>query len=149
VDTALEKSGKRFVSDVASKSILNEIFPSDMDPASFTFRLRSRYSPQDTSVEDLTGTGALALTQVLPSKYDLKRFVNESGQSTMVSFKDDKPLSPIPPGYKEAETIGAAEGGLMTTNMVKYSKKPLLAPRKKVTKPKEKKIASKGLASKK
>lgn len=152
VDTSLERAGKKIVSDTISKSILGEILPTDMDPASFTLRFRSRYSPQDTSVEDLTGTGNVALTSVLPSKYDLKRFVNDAGQSTMISFKDDQPLSPIPPGYKEVETIGAAEGGLIdssNTTMVKYSKKPLLAPRKKVTKPKEKKIASKGLASKK
>jgi hypothetical protein len=98
--------------------------------------------------EDLTGFGKVALTEVAPAKYDLKRFVNSAGQSTMISFKDDEPQAPIPAGYKEAETIGAAEGGLMTTAMVKYSKKPLLAPRKKVQKPNNK-TAKKGLAVKK
>lgn len=149
VDTGLEKAGKKFASDVISKSILGEILPNEgqLPDGFLTLRMRSRYSPTDDMTEDLTGFGKVALTEVAPAKYDLKRFVNAEGQSTMISFKDDQPQAPIPPGYKEAETIGAAEGGLISTNMVKYSKKPLLAPRKKVTKPK--KTASKGLASKK
>jgi hypothetical protein len=148
-DTGLEKTGKKLASDVISKNILDEIMPSSASsPEGFlTFRTRSRYSPTDDMTEDLTGFGKVALTEVAPAKYDLKRFVNAAGQSTMISFKDDEPQAPIPAGYKEAETIGAAEGGLISTTMVKYSKKPLLAPRKKVTKPK--KTASKGLASKK
>ncbi len=150
VDTGLEKAGKKFASDVISKSILGEILPSEgtMPDGLLTLRLRSRYSPTDDMTEDLTGFGNVKLTEVAPAKYDLKRFVNEEGQSTMISFKDDQPQAPIPAGYKEAETIGAAEGGLMTTAMVKYSKKPLLAPRKKVQKPNNK-TAKKGLAVKK
>lgn len=147
-DTGLEKAGKKLVSEAISKSILDEVMPSSEMPEGFlTFRTRSRYSPTDDTIEDLTGTGKVALTEVAPAKYDLKRFVNAEGQSTMISFKDNEPQAPIPSGFKEVETIGAAEGGLISTNMVKYSKKPLLAPRKKVTKPK--KTASKGLASKK
>jgi len=149
-DTGLEKAGKRLVSGEISKSILGELLPSGIDTSTgqLTYRSRSRYSPgEESPVEDITGTNVVGLTQVLPAKYDLKKFVNESGQSTLISFKDDEPLSPIPYGYKEAETIGAAEGGLINSTMVKYSKKPLLAPRKKVTTPK--KTASKGLASKK
>ena len=147
-DTGLEKAGKRLASDVISKSILNEVLPSSDTPQGFlTFRTRSRYSPTDDMTEDLTGFGKVALTEVAPAKYDLKRFVNAEGQSTMIPFKDEEPQAPIPAGYKEVETIGAAEGGLISSTMVKYSKKPLLAPRKKVTKPK--KTASKGLASKK
>ena len=150
VDTGLEKAGKKFASDVISKSILGEILPSEgtMPDGFLTLRMRSRYSPTDDMTEDLTGFGKVALTEVAPAKYDLKRFVNAEGQSTMISFKDDEPQAPIPAGYKEAETIGAAEGGLMTTAMVKYSKKPLLAPRKKVQKPNNK-TAKKGLAVKK
>lgn len=150
LDTGLEKTGKKLASDVVSKSILNEILPplSGTMPEGFlTFRTRSRYSPTDDMTEDLTGFGKVALTEVAPAKYDLKRFVNAEGQSTMIPFKDNEPQAPIPSGYKEVETIGAAEGGLISSTMVKYSKKPLLAPRKKVTKPK--KTASKGLASKK
>jgi len=148
-DTGLEKAGKKLASDVISKSILNEVMPSSAPQDGFlTFRTRSRYSPTDDMTEDLTGFGKVALTEVAPAKYDLKRFVNAAGQSTMISFKDDEPQAPIPAGYKEAETIGAAEGGLMTTAMVKYSKKPLLAPRKKVQKPNNK-TAKKGLAVKK
>jgi len=147
VDTGLEKAGKKFASDVISKSILNEVLPSSDTPQGFlTFRTRSRYSPTDDMTEDLTGFGKVALTEVAPAKYELKRFINAEGQSTMIPFKDDEPQAPIPSGFKEVETIGAAEGGLISTTMVKYSKKPLLAPRKKVTKPK--KTASKGLASK-
>jgi len=149
-DTGLEKAGKRLVSGEISKSILGELLPSGIDTSTgqLTYRSRSRYSPgEESPVEDITGTNVVGLTQVLPAKYDLKKFVNESGQSTLISFKDDEPLSPIPYGYKEVETIGAAEGGLISSTMVKYSKKPLLAPRKKVTTPK--KTASKGLASKK
>ena len=149
VDTGLEKTGKKLVSETISKSILNEVMPSSAPQDGFlTFRTRSRYSPTDDMTEDLTGFGKVALTEVTPAKYDLKRFVNAAGQSTMISFKDDEPQAPIPAGYKEAETIGAAEGGLMTTAMVKYSKKPLLAPRKKVQKPNNK-TAKKGLAVKK
>lgn len=149
VDTGLEKAGKKFASDVISQSILGEILPNQgqLPDGFLTLRMRSRYSPTDDITEDLTGFGKVALTEVAPAKYDLKRFVNAEGQSTMIPFKDDEPQAPIPAGYKEVETIGAAEGGLISTNMVKYSKKPLLAPRKKVTKPK--KTASKGLASKK
>ena len=148
-DTGLEKTGKKLASDVISRNILDEILPSSASsPEGFlTFRTRSRYSPTDYMTEDLTGTGKVALTEVAPAKYDLKRFVNAEGQSTMISFKDNEPQVPIPAGYKEVETLGAAEGGLISSTMVKYSKKPLLAPRKKVTKPK--KTASKGLASKK
>ena len=148
-DTGLEKTGKKLASDVISRNILDEILPSSASsPEGFlTFRTRSRYSPTDDMTEDLTGFGKVALTEVAPAKYDLKRFVNAEGQSTMIPFKDNEPQAPIPSGYKEVETIGAAEGGLISTTMVKYSKKPLLAPRKKVTKPK--KTASKGLASKK
>ncbi len=148
-DTGLEKTGKKLASDVISRNILDEILPSSASsPQGFlTFRTRSRYSPTDDMTEDLTGFGKVALTEVAPAKYDLKRFVNAEGQSTMIPFKDNEPQAPIPSGYKEVETIGAAEGGLISTTMVKYSKKPLLAPRKKVTKPK--KTASKGLASKK
>jgi len=147
-DTGLEKAGKRLASETISKSILNEVMPSSgtMPDGFLTFRTRSRYSPTDDMTEDLTGFGKVALTEVAPAKYDLKRFVNAEGQSTMIPFKDEEPQAPIPAGYKEVETIGAAEGGLISTTMVKYSKKPLLAPRKKVTKPK--KTASKGLASK-
>lgn len=147
-DTGLEKTSKKLASDVISRNILNEIMPpSAPSPEGFlTFRTRSRYSPTDDMTEDLTGFGKVALTEVAPAKYDLKRFVNAEGQSTMIPFKDNEPQAPIPSGYKEVETIGAAEGGLISTTMVKYSKKPLLAPRKKVTKPK--KTASKGLASK-
>jgi hypothetical protein len=149
VDTGLEKAGKKLVSETISQGILGEILPNQgqLPDGFLTLRMRSRYNPTDDMTEDLTGFGKVALTEVAPAKYDLKRFVNAEGQSTMIPFKDDEPQAPIPAGYKEVETIGAAEGGLISTNMVKYSKKPLLAPRKKVTKPK--KTASKGLASKK
>ena len=90
----------------------------------------------------------VALNQVMPSKYELRKYGNDVGNTTLVPFKDNEPQAPIPSGYKEIEVVGAAKGGLMTgqpsTTMVKYSKKPLLAQRKKETK-----TAKKGLASKK
>ena len=100
----------------------------------------------ETDLSSADNTADLA--QVTPSKYELRKFINDAGNSTLVSFKDDKPQTPIPSGYREVETIGAAKGGLIdsqpSTTMVKYSKKPLIAQRKKETK-----IAKKGLASRK
>jgi hypothetical protein len=90
---------------------------------------------------------SLNLTQVQPDKFELRKYANAEGQSTLISFKDDKPQQPIPSGYEPVETIGAAEGGLISTNMVKYSKKPLLAKRKPDV---QKKVTTrKGLAGKK
>ena len=146
----IEKAGKK----IASKAITGEILDSMYTPPPIptTPLVQRRTSPYGTysGEDEVTGSmefdSNVSLASVPQSKYELRKFQNDAGKTTMISFKDDEPQAPIPEGYKEVETIGAAEGGLISTNMVKYSKKPLLAPRKKVTKPK--KTASKGLASK-
>jgi hypothetical protein len=165
VDTDLEKAGKKLASKVISSALLEEIFPMpEYDPnASYGSTTTYRYKRKagDTGIDygntgdgsDLMGTTNVDLTAVTPSQYDLKKFVNATGDSRLIPFKDNKPETPIPAGYTEAETIGKAEGGLIgnsSTTMVKYSNKPLMGPRKTVKKPKEKKAtAGKGLAVRK
>lgn len=150
-ESTFEKEAKKEVSKAITGEILEEIYQPPSPPQVPLVQRRTlptgTYSGEDQVTGPMDFDSNVALTTVSPSKYELRKFQNDAGNTTMVSFKDDEPQTPIPPGYKEVERIGAAEGGLMTTNMVKYSKKPLLAPRKKVTKPK--KTASKGLASKK
>jgi hypothetical protein len=156
---AYEKAGKSIVSKAITSSILEELFPKPTyDPSTYG---RKTGGAGDTGINygntgdgsDLMGTTNVDLTAVNPSQYDLKKFVNAAGDSRLISFKDNKPEAPIPPGYTEAETIGKAEGGLIgnnSTTMVKYSNKPLMGPRKTVKKPKEKKAtAGKGLAVRK
>jgi hypothetical protein len=149
-DNALEKSGKKLAKDVISGSILNDIYGTNNsdseDPMAFlTFRRRGK--TLGTEMFDDAADTSLNLTQVQPDKFELRKYANAEGQSTLISFKDDKPQQPIPSGYEPVETIGAAEGGLISTNMVKYSKKPLLAKRKPDV---QKKVTTrKGLAGKK
>jgi len=158
VDTDLEKAGKKLASKVITSSILDEVFPTPIyDPNMYG----QKRNAGDTGIDygntgdgsDLMGTTNVDLTAVSPSQYDLKKFVNATGDSRLIPFKDNKPEAPIPAGYTEAETIGKAEGGLIgnsSTTMVKYSNKPLMGPRKTVKKPKEKKAtARKGLAVRK
>jgi hypothetical protein len=157
-----EKAAKRIASREISKSILEEIFPTpDYNPSASSITYRYKRNAGDTGIDygntgdgsDLMGTTNVDLTAVNPSQYDLKKFVNATGDSRLIPFKDNKPEAPIPAGYTEAETIGKAEGGLIgnnSTTMVKYSNKPLMGPRKTVKKPKEKKAtAGKGLAVRK
>jgi hypothetical protein len=156
---AYEKAGKSIASKAITSSILQELFPAaNYDLSSYG---RKTGAAGDTGINygntgdgsDLMGTTNVDLTAVNPSQYDLKKFVNATGDSRLIPFKDNKAESPIPPGYTEAETIGKAEGGLIgnnSTTMVKYSNKPLMGPRKTVKKPKEKKAtAGKGLAVRK
>ena len=146
-DNLLEKTGKKLVTEAISGSILDGIYGSNTpeDPMGFlTFRRRGR-SFGDDMFEGEADT-SLNLTAVQPDKFELRKYANPEGQSTLISFKDDQPQQPIPSGYAPVETIGAAEGGLISTNMVKYSKKPLLAKRKPDV---EKKVTTrKGLAGK-
>lgn len=157
-DSGLEKSGKKLASKVITSTILDEVFPTPIyDPNMYG----QKRNAGDTGIDygntgdgsDLMGTTNVDLTAVSPTQYDLKKFVNATGDSRLIPFKDNKPESPIPAGYTEAETIGKAEGGLIgnnSTTMVKYSNKPLMGPRKTVKKPKEKKAtAGKGLAVRK
>lgn len=149
-DNVIEKTGKKLVTEAIGGSILDNIFGTSQqeDPMAYlTFRRRGKQFGSDM-FEGEADT-SLNLTQVQPDKFELRKYANPEGQSTLISFKDDKPQQPIPSGYEPVETIGAAEGGLISTNMVKYSKKPLMGPRKTVTKPKEKETTRKGLAVKK
>ena len=149
-DNLLEREGKKLVTKAIGSSILEGIYgaPEPQDPMSYlTFRRRGKQFG-DEMFEGEADT-SLNLTQVQPDKFELRKYANPEGQSTLISFKDDKPQQPIPSGYEEVEAIGAAEGGLISTNMVKYSKKPLMGPRKTVKKPKEKETTRKGLAVKK
>ena len=137
---------KKTAGDLIKSSLLNELYGQNEAPLNYlTFRLRGRrFGDEFFGGEADT---SLALTQVQPDKFELRKYANPEGQSTLISFKGDKPQQPIPTGYEEVETIGAAEGGLISTKMVKYSKKPLLAKRKPDV---EKKVTTrKGLAGKK
>lgn len=150
-DNLIEKEGKKLVTKAISGSILDSIYGTSNDtpedPMGFlTFRRRGK-SFGDQTIEGEADT-SLNLTQVQPDKFELRKYANPEGQSTLISFKDDKPQQPIPSGYEPVETVGAAEGGLISTNMVKYSKQPLMGPRKTIKKPKEKETTRKGLAVK-
>ena len=150
-DNLLEKEAKKLATKAIGGSILDSIYGAPEqpeDPLGFlTFRRRGK-TFDDTYLGGETDS-SVKLTQVQPDKFELRKYANPAGQSTLISFKDDQPQQPIPSGYEEVETIGAAEGGLISTNMVKYSKKPLMGPRKTVTKPKEQETTRKGLAVKK
>lgn len=147
-DNALERTGKKLVTEAIGGSILEGIFGAPQEPDSsltYKFRRKGLYGEDqlDTGIADTS----LNLAAVNPDKQELRKYANAEGQSTLISFRDNKPQQPIPTGYEEVERIGAAEGGLISTNMVKYSKKPLVAPRKpELTK--KKKTTRKGLAGK-
>lgn len=149
-DNLLEREGKKLVTKAIGSSILDSIYgaPEPQDSTSYlTFRRRGKQFG-DTLLGGETDS-SVNLTQVVPDKFELRKYANQEGQSTLISFKDDQPQQPIPSGYEPVETIGAAEGGLISTNMVKYSKKPLMGPRKTVTKPKQEETPRKGLAVRK
>ena len=140
-------------SQYISGSILKGIYGDSLgqDDGSITYTLRRKGWTGKDELD--TGIADTSLTQaaVNPDKFELRKFANPEGATTLISFKDDKPQQPIPTGYEEVETIGAAKGGLIDSTksetMVKYSKKPLVAPRKpELTK--KKKTTRKGLAAK-
>lgn len=153
-DNGLDQFVKKNVSKAISSSILDGVFGTPEMPnysRTFTRRGSDGVSGEDQFYDDASG-GSGDLAPVTQSKYELRKFVNPTGDTKLVSFKDDKPEAPIPEGYTEEETIGAAKGGLIDrspTTMVKYSKKPLVANRKTITKPKEKVTTRKGLGVKK
>lgn len=150
-DNLLESEGKKLVSKAISGSILEGIYgaPEQPDNSMSYLTLRRRGKTFDDTYLGGETDSSVNLTQVQPDKFELRKFANPEGQSTLISFKGDQPQQPIPTGYKEVETIGAAEGGLISTKMVKYSKTPLMGPRKTVKKPKEQETTRKGLAVKK
>lgn len=149
VESDFEKASKSLAKQTITGALLGQdvnLFGRDTGMEAYQFKNR-----QTDTGEDLTGTTNVALKGVLPDESELRKFSNDEGRTTLIPFKNQKPQAPIPPGYKEVAVIGKAEGGLIdrpSTTMVKYSTKPLLAPRKQVKKPNTK-IAGKGLASKK
>jgi hypothetical protein len=151
VDTNLEKAGKKIVSKAVSQGILGEIFGTpDMSSSTYT-RRGSGVAGEDTFLGG-EGTPQGNLAPLVQAKYELKKFANPTGDSRLIPFKDDEPQAPIPPGYSEVETVGVAKGGLidvLPSTMVKYSKKPLVANRKTLKKPKELATTRKGLGVKK
>jgi len=150
-DNVFEKEAKKLATKAIGGSILDSIYGDQtqpQDPLGFLTIRRRGKTFDDTYLGGETDSN-VNLTQVVPDKFELRKYANPEGQSTLISFKDDQPQQPIPSGYEEVETIGAAEGGLISMNMVKYSKKPLMGPRKTVTKPKEQETTRKGLAVKK
>lgn len=150
---ALQKQLEKTASKVLTKEILDGIYGTAA--ISGTSALLRRSGADGISGEDEFYGDATSqygnLAPVAQAKYELKKFGKETGETQLIPFKDNEPQSPIPPGYEEIETIGAAKGGLIdstkSTTMVKYSKKPLVAPRKpELTK--KKKTTRKGLAAK-
>lgn len=144
----LEDVVKKTATKAITGSILEGIYGTALEPAdSVTYRLRRKGMYGEDQLDTGVADTSLNLAAVNPDKFELRKYANPEGASTLISFKDNKPQQPIPTGYEEVETVGAAEGGLISTNMVKYSKKPLVAKRKPdVTK--EKKTTRKGLAAK-
>lgn len=74
----------------------------------------------------------VGLAEVAPSKYDLKTFSNDAGNTMNIPFKDDEPQIPIPPGYKE---VKMNKGGLAK----KRSKKAVNVVQSAPNKPKTRK----------
>jgi hypothetical protein len=74
----------------------------------------------------------VGLAEVAPSKYDLKTFSNDAGNTMNIPFKDDEPQIPIPPGYKE---VKMQKGGLAK----KRSKKEVSVVQSAPNKPKTRK----------
>ena len=72
------------------------------------------------------------LGEVAASKYDLKTFSNDAGNTMNIPFKDDEPQIPIPPGYKE---VKMQKGGLAK----KRSKKEVSVVKSAPNKPKTRK----------
>lgn len=70
------------------------------------------------------------LAEVAPSKYDLKTFANDAGNTMNIPFKDDEPQIPIPPGYKE---VKMNVGGLAKRRSKKQTSVVQSAPSKPKT----------------
>jgi hypothetical protein len=150
-DTEAEKVLKREATKAISGKILGlDDQPSFTPPEPVSIPKEGDFDYMDQWKEDkkpfvqpkISATEDVQKDQIVPKQYQ-----DATGNIITILHKDDKPLSPVPEG-----AIALAEGGLVdsdSTTMVKYSKKPLLAPRKKVQKPKKNKIAGKGLAVKK
>ena len=135
----LETSAKRIASKYLSGSILDSIYgKSSLDDGSISYRLRRKGWSGTDSLDTGVADTSLNLAAVNPDKFELRKYANPEGASTLISFKDNKPQQPIPTGYEEVETVGAAKGGFIKKKSVVQSKKNTLATTRK-----------KGLAAKK
>lgn len=147
----LEDIAKKTATKYLTSNILQGIYGDSGEDGSLTYTLRRKGWSGTDSLDTGVADTSLNLAAVNPDKFELRKYANPEGATTLISFKDDKPQQPIPTGYEEVETIGAAKGGLIDSTksetMVKYSKKPLVAQRKpELTK--KKKTTRKGLAAK-
>lgn len=148
---------KEEIKKTATKALTEEALSSvyggggTYDP-SITFNLRRRSGAFNDELLDPNTESGVSLAAVQPDKFELRKYANPEGKSTLISFKDGQPQQPIPTGYEEVETVGAAKGGLIDSTksetMVKYSKKPLVAARKPELTKKKKVTTRKGLAAK-
>jgi hypothetical protein len=150
-DSEAEKIVKREATKAISSKVLGlDDQPSFTPPQPVSIPKEGDFDYMDQWKEDkkpFVPPRTLATDQVQKDAIVPKQYQDATGNIITILYKDDKPLSPVPEG-----AVALAEGGLVdsgSTTMVKYSKKPLLAPRKKVQKPKKNKIAGKGLAVKK
>jgi hypothetical protein len=153
-DTEAEKILKREATKAISGKVLGlddkPTMPSFTPPQPVSIPKEGDFDYTDQWKEDkkpFVPPRTLATDQVQKEAIVPKQYQDATGNIITILYKDDKPLSPVPEG-----AVALAEGGLVdsgSTTMVKYSKKPLLAPRKEVKKPKKNKIAGKGLAVKK
>jgi len=111
-DNVFEKEAKKLATKAIGGSILDSIYGDQtqpQDPLGFLTIRRRGKTFDDTYLGGETDSN-VNLTQVVPDKFELRKYANPEGQSTLISFKDDQPQQPIPSGYEEVETIGAAEG---------------------------------------
>jgi hypothetical protein len=86
-------------------------------------------SSTDISAESAADP-TVRLQEVAVSKYDLKTFANDAGNTMNIPFKDDEPEIPIPPGYKE---VKMNVGGLAKRRSKKQTSVVQSAPSKPKT----------------
>lgn len=86
-------------------------------------------SSTDISAESAADP-TVGLQEVAVSKYGLKTFANDAGNTMNIPFKDDEPQIPIPPGYKE---VKMNVGGLAKRRSKKQTSVVQSAPSKPKT----------------
>jgi hypothetical protein len=86
-------------------------------------------SSTDISAES-GADSTVGLQEVAVSKYDLKTFSNDAGNTMNIPFKDDEPQIPIPQGYKE---VKMNVGGLAKRRSKKQTSVVQSAPSKPKT----------------
>lgn len=130
---SLQRQLEKTASKVLTKEILEGIYGTagGMTASSLLRRRGSGgVSGEDEFYDDATSqTGNLA--PISQAKYELKKFGKETGETQLIPFKDNEPQSPIPPGYEEIETVGAAKGGFIKKKSVVKSQKKKVATTRK------------------